>query len=348
LSREEQKRQVTIKAAVIGVGSMGWNHARLYNELEGVDLVAVADLDGEAAERAANVYGARGYTNYREMLRHEELDVVSIAVPTQSHRDTALAALQRGCHILVEKPIASTIEEGQEMVTLAASQGLKLTVGHIERFNPAIIELKRRLKRGEAGQVFHIHARRLGPFPARVRDVGVVIDLATHDLDVMRYLLDSEVARIYAETEQEILTGHEDLLSGLLRFENGVIGLLSINWLTPTKIRELAVTGERGMFLVNYLTQDLYFYENDQAESQWGSLGLLRGVSEGNMVRLKIGKQEPLQVEIEAFVRAVLEDEEPAVRGEDGLTALALAQRLVESGQENRVIALAGGEKTAE
>jgi len=343
LSREEQKRQVTIKAAVIGVGSMGWNHARIYNELEGVDLVAVADLDGEAAEQAANVYGARGYTNYREMLRHEELDVVSIAVPTQSHRDTALAALQRGCHILVEKPIASTIEEGQEMVTLAASQGLKLAVGHIERFNPAIIELKRRLKRGEAGQVFHIHARRLGPFPARVRDVGVVIDLATHDLDVMRYLLDSEVARIYAETEQEILTGHEDLLSGLLRFENGVIGLLSINWLTPTKIRELAVTGERGMFLVNYLTQDLYFYENDHAESQWGSLGLLRGVSEGNMVRLKIGKQEPLRVEIEAFVRAVLEDEEPVVRGEDGLTALALAQRLVESGQENRVIALAGG-----
>jgi UDP-N-acetylglucosamine 3-dehydrogenase len=178
--------------------------------------------------------------------------------------------------------------------------------------------------------------------------VGVVIDLATHDLDIMRYLLDSEVARIYAETEQEILTGHEDLLSGLLRFENGVIGLLSINWLTPTKIRELAVTGERGMFLVNYLTQDLYFYENDHAESQWGSLGLLRGVSEGNMVRLKIGKQEPLRVEIEAFVQAVLEDEEPAVRGEDGLTALALAQRLVQSGRENRVIALAGGEKTAE
>jgi predicted dehydrogenase len=240
----------------------------------------------------------------------------------------------------VEKPIASTIEEGQEMVALAASRGLKLAVGHIERFNPAIVELKRRLKRGEAGQVFQIHARRLGPFPTRVRDVGVVIDLATHDLDIMRYLLDSEVKRIYAETEQEIHTAHEDLLSGLLRFENGVIGLLSINWLTPTKIRELAVTGERGMFLVNYLTQDLYFYENDHVDSQWESLGLLRGVSEGNMVRLKIEKREPLRVEIEAFVKAVLEDEEPGVRGEDGLMALALAQKLVESGQENRVIAL--------
>jgi len=332
-----------LRSAVVGVGSMGWNHARIYNELEGVDLVAVADLDGGLAERAAQVYGARGYTDYREMLRHEELDVVSIAVPTQIHRETALAALQRGCHILVEKPIASTIEEGQEMVALAASRGLKLAVGHIERFNPAIVELKQRLKRGEAGQVFQIHARRLGPFPTRVRDVGVVIDLATHDLDIMRYLLDSEVKRVYAETEQEIHTEHEDMLSGLLRFENGVIGLLSINWLTPTKIRELTVTGERGMFLVNYLTQDLYFYENDHADSQWGSLGLLRGVSEGNMVRLKIEKREPLRVEIEAFVKAVLEDGEPAVRGEDGLMALALAQRLVESGRENRVIALAEG-----
>lgn len=329
-----------IKAAVIGVGSMGRNHARVYNELEGVGLVAVADVDSGAVERATYVYGGKGYTNYQELLRHEKPDVVSIAVPTQVHHETALAALQQGCHVLVEKPIASTIEEGQEMVTLAASRGLKLAVGHIERFNPAIVELKQRLKRGEAGQIFQIHIRRLGPFPARVRDVGVVIDLATHDLDIMRYLLDSEVKRIYAETEQEIHTDHEDLLSGLLRFENGVIGLLSINWLTPTKIRELAVTGERGMFLVNYLTQDLYFYENDHADSQWGSLGLLRGVSEGNMVRLRIEKREPLRVEIEAFIRAVREDEEPAVRGEDGLAALALAQRLVESGQENRVISL--------
>jgi predicted dehydrogenase len=309
--------------------------------LEGVDLVAVADLDGGVAERTAYVYSARGYTDYREMLRHEELDVVSIAVPTQIHRETALAALQRGCHILVEKPIASTIEEGQEMVAFAASRGLKLAVGHIERFNPAIVELKRRLKRGEAGQIFQIHARRLGPFPTRVRDVGVVIDLATHDLDIMRYLLDSEVKRIYAETEQEIHTEHEDLLSGLLRFENGVIGLLSVNWLTPTKIRELTVTGEKGMFLVNYLTQDLYFYENDYVDSQWGSLGLLRGVGEGNMVRLRIEKREPLRVEIESFIKAVLDDEEPAVRGEDGLTALALAQRLAESGQQSRIIALA-------
>jgi UDP-N-acetylglucosamine 3-dehydrogenase len=329
-----------MRAAVIGVGSMGWNHARIYNELEGVNLVAVADLDAEVAKRAAHIYGVRDYTDYRKMLRHEELDVVSIAVPTQIHRETALAALQQGCHILVEKPIASTIEEGQEMVALAASRGLKLAVGHIERFNPAIVELKRRLKRGEAGQVFQIHARRLGPFPARVRDVGVVIDLATHDLDIMRYLLDSEVKRIYAETEHKIHTEHEDLLSGLLRFESGVIGLLSINWLTPTKIRELVVTGERGMFLVNYLTQDLYFYENDHADSQWGSLGLLRGVSEGNMVRLKIEKREPLRIEIEAFVKAVFEDGELTVRGEDGLTALALAQRLVESGQENRVISI--------
>ncbi len=329
-----------ITTAVIGVGAMGRNHARVYSEMENVELVAVADTSEEAVRRVARVYHATPYTNYRRLLEHEQPDIVSIVVPTQAHVGASLAALDAGCHVLVEKPLAPTVEEGRAIIQRAAERDRKLTVGHVERFNPAVIELKRRLDAGELGRVFQIRVRRLGPFPTRVRDVGVVIDLATHDLDVIHYLVGAKVVRVFAETERRIHTEHEDLLSGLLKFDNGIIALLDINWLTPTKIRELSITGERGMFAVDYLTQDLYFYENDYTNGQWRTLGVLRGVGEGNMIRLKIKRREPLRVELESFVEAVVEDRPPVVSGEDGLAALALAQEVVRSGRENRVIYL--------
>jgi predicted dehydrogenase len=172
-----------------------------------------------------------------------------------------------------------------------------------------------------------------------VRDVGVVVDLATHDLDIMRHVTGKEIRRLYAETEQEIHTAHEDLFSGLVRFEDGVVGILDINWLTPTKIREIAVTGQRGMFLANLLTQDLYFYENQEASDlDWTHLRLLRGVGEGRMVRLRLERREPLRVELEAFVAAARGEEAPIVGGEDALAVLDLARALVRSGREGRVV----------
>lgn len=330
-----------IRAAVIGVGAMGRHHARVYNELDEAELVAVADADGNRAEEIAHRYKIRPYTDYREMLERERPDVVSVAVPTQLHYQVALDVIERNMHLLIEKPIASTVEEAREIIQQADERELKLAAGHVERFNPAVIELKKRLGQGELGRVFLAHARRLGPFPERVRDMGVVIDLATHDLDVMCYLLSSEVERVYAETTRRIHTQYEDLLSGLLRFKNGAIGVLDVNRLTPTKIRELTLTGERGMFVVNYLSQDLYFYENDYAAGGWESLGILKGVGEGNMVRLRIDKREPLRVELESFVNAVINDRRPLVGGKDGSRALVLARRLVESGQSKKIIEIA-------
>jgi UDP-N-acetylglucosamine 3-dehydrogenase len=327
-----------IKAAVVGVGAMGRNHARVYHELVMAELVAVTDANEECAEQAGRMYGATAYTDYQKMLAHERPDVVSVAVPTQLHCEVALAALDAGCHVLVEKPLAWTLDEGRRIIDRARDKGLKLTAGHIERFNPAIIELRRRISEGELGRAFHIHAQRLGPFPARVRDVGVVVDLATHDLDIMRYLIGSEVMRVSAETERNIHTTNEDLLSALLKFENGVIGLLNINWLTPTKVRELSVTGERGMFVVKYLTQDLFFYENDYANGQWHSMDILRGVSVGNRIQFKIQKCEPLRAELESFIAAVANDRQPLVSGEDGLAALALALKVVESGRSHQLV----------
>jgi UDP-N-acetylglucosamine 3-dehydrogenase len=255
------------------------------------------------------------------------------------HLQVALQIIQRHIHLLIEKPIALSVEEGRQIITAAEQSGVLLMVGHIERFNPAVIALKARLAAGEMGRVFQIDAHRQGPFPARIKDVGVVIDLAVHDLDVMRYVTDAEITRVYAETEQRIHSTREDLLAGLVRLSDGSIGTLAINWLTPTKIRELYVTGERGMFRVDYLTQDLYFFENATANSSdWETLRALRGVSEGRMIRHVVAKKEPLRAEQEAFMAAVRGEAPVAVTGMDGLKALELAQAIVTSGLEQRAI----------
>ncbi len=328
-----------MKTAVIGVGAMGANHARVYAELSEVELVGVADVNDVAAKKVARLRGTRSFGDYRDMLKECQPDIVSIAVPTQFHFQVVLDALDAGCHVLVEKPIAATVAEGNEMSARAKAKGLKLMVGHIVRFNPAVQMLKSQLDIGALGQIFQIRCRRLGPFPTRIQDVGVVIDLATHDLDIMSYLIGSKVTRLYAETEQKIHSAYEDTLVGTIRFANGVLGSLNIDWLTPTKIRELAVTGERGMFLVDDLNQELYFYENQEANgNDWSNLALLHGVSVGRMIRYPINRREPLRAELEAFIAAVRDDLPPPVSAEDGLAALELAQALVRSGQTGLVV----------
>jgi UDP-N-acetylglucosamine 3-dehydrogenase len=330
-----------IRVAVIGVGAMGHHHARVYWEMPDVELVGVADTDVQGAETIARRYGTRAYADYRWLLDEQAPEAVTIAVPTVDHREVALEAVARGIHLLIEKPIAFTLDEGREIIAAAAQAGVQLMVGHIERFNPAVIALKAHLAAGELGRVFQIDARRQGPFPARVRDVGVVIDLAVHDLDVMRFVSGSEVVRVYAETERRIHSTREDLLTGLVRLGDGSVGTLTVNWLTPTKIRELYVTGERGMFRVDYITQDLYFYENATANgSGWETIHMLRGVSEGRMIRHVVAKKEPLRAELEAFLAAVRGEMPVAVTGEDGLKALELAQAVVTSGLEHRAVLL--------
>lgn len=331
-------QQEKTRVAVIGVGAMGKNHARVYADMPDVTLVGVADADENAAVEVARRHGGRPYSDYRQLLDEEKPDAVTIAVPTVDHLAVALEVIGRGQQLLIEKPIAFSAEEGRQIIAAAAEAGVTLMIGHIERFNPAVTALKTRLLDGELGRPFQVDARRQGPFPARVKDVGVVIDLAVHDLDVMRYVTGREVVRVYAETERRIHSSREDLLSGLVRLQEGIIGTLNINWLTPTKIRELSVIGELGMFRVDYLTQDLYFFENAQAQAaDWPYL-TLRGVGEGRMIRHVVAKREPLRLEQEAFIKAVVGEAPVAVSGEDGLRALELAQAIVESGLQHRAI----------
>jgi len=333
----------TLRAAVIGLGAMGANHARVYAHMPHVALAAVADTDAARIHAADLPRETHAYADYAEMLDEERPDVVSVCVPTRAHLDVAAAAIERRIPLLVEKPLAATIDEGRRLRDLAREAGVILTTGHIERFNPAVLELKRRLDQRELGRIFQVHARRVGPFPQRVRDVGVALDLAPHDIDVMRFLLQSDIVRVHAETEQRINTDHEDMLLGTLRFANGVVGVLDVNWLTPTKIRQLSVLGERGMFVVDYLARSLTFFENDYHQHEepagWAARHA-KGVTEGPRHDIEVEKREPLRVELEAFVAAVRERAPAPVSPDDALAAMAAAEALVASARTAAVITL--------
>lgn len=327
-----------IKVAVIGVGAMGRNHARVYSELPGVQLVAVGDVNATIAAEVANRYRVKPYDDFQILLDNEKPDAVSVVVPTAFHEMVGEMALKSGAHVLIEKPITSTVEEGERLNALASKLDRKLMVGHIVRFNPAIRSLREKLQAGELGRIFQIVCRRIGPFPARIRDVGVIVDLAPHDIDTIRYLTGEEPYSVFAQIARQVHTEHEDLVFAMLQFPSGMIGALEINWLTPTKVRETLVLGERGMFRVDDLTQDLYFYANAHGGELWPALGTIKGVSEGEMIRYHLNRYEPLRAELEAFIAAIANDRPVPVSGTDGLEALRLAQALVESGKKREII----------
>ncbi len=326
-----------LRAAVIGLGSMGANHARVFSEMSGVELAGVADPDPERLARAVGGRAIPGFADTATLLRETRPDLVSIVVPTQLHEAVALEVIAAGANLLVEKPISATLASAQKIAQAAEAAGVLLTVGHIERFNPAIQQLKSRLVEGQGGRVLQIRARRVGPFPHRIRDVGVIHDLAPHDIDIMRYLLDDDVDRVYAEARRHINTENEDLFMGMLRFAKGGLGLLDINWLTPTKERSLTVLCEKGMFAVDYAAQSLAFYENYAAAAREGAIA---SVTEGPMTRYPIANREPLRVELESFRDAVLTGTAPVVTAHDGMVALAVAEALVKSSEAGLPVAV--------
>jgi predicted dehydrogenase len=328
-----------LKAAVIGVGSMGQNHARVYREMEhDVELVGVHDPDASKGSRIALRYSVPHYLDYEKMLTEAKPELVSLAVPTMYHCEIGCDLMNRGIHVLVEKPIASTLDEAQKLIDTAKKNNVTLAVGHIERFNPVVVELRRRLRERMAGRIYKIQAQRLSPYPSRIQDTGVVIDLASHDIDLMRFLMQEDIVRLYGETLQTINSDREDAFNGLMRFSSGAVGVLDVNWITPTKLRRLTITGARGMFRCDLLSQELFFYENETAPSQWDTLSVLRGVSEGNVLGIRINRREPLVAEIEDFVAAVRDGRDPMVTGYDGQETLRIALEFLASGKKVELI----------
>jgi UDP-N-acetylglucosamine 3-dehydrogenase len=330
-----------LRIAVIGVGAMGRQHARVLADLPGAELCAVVDHDRGATAALSHRYRVAAYPALDDMLHVVKPDAAVIAVPTAEHLAVASDLIERGIHVFVEKPIAENEADAQSLIDRAATKRVALFVGHIERFNPAVLDLRARLSAGELGRVLHLEARRQGPFPTRVTDVGVIVDLAVHDIDLVRFVTGSEVSRVYAETTQRLHHAHEDLVRATMRLDDGVVCSVSIDWLTPTKVRELVVTGERGMFHVNLLTQDLIYYENAASEDERADeIALLRGVREGRMIRHIVHKREPLYAELEAFCRYVKTGNGSIVSGDDGTAAIRVAAAMLKSSRDGDVVKL--------
>jgi UDP-N-acetylglucosamine 3-dehydrogenase len=223
--------------------------------------------------------------------------------------------------------------QAEQLIAPTRSRQQVFAVGLIERCNPAVRALKERLMAGQVGDVLQMHARRLSPFPNRAARAGVALDLATHDIDVMRYLTGAEIERVYAETASRAADNGEDLVCATMRFDNGMTGLLESNWISPTKVRQLTVTGDRGMFVVDYLTQDLTFFEHPTKANVWEPLAGLRGGGEGDMIRYAINRCEPLRVEWEGFFAAASSGRRPLATREDGCAALSVAEAIGLSGE---------------
>ncbi len=335
-SVEDLEKQ-PVRVGVIGLGAMGRNHVRVLAELPEAELVAVADTNESARADVARSRRIPAYEDYHTMMESEALEAVAIALPTSLHEEAVTAAIDHGLHFLVEKPLAPTLESARRLAKMAANSDLITTVGHVERYNPVVTAAKRGVQAGELGRIFQLRANRTGPLPERIRDVGVVVDLATHDFDVVRFLTDQPIERVFAECAQRMHSSHEDLFSGLMRFTDGTIALFDVNWLTPVKIREVKVIGEGGMYRVDLLSQDLFFYENSHV-GYWSDSTGRRGVSEGNMVKYRIDRSEPLRAELLSFIHAIRGADVSLVSLDDGVTAVALADAVKRSAQLHQAI----------
>lgn len=333
------------RVGLVGLGAMGRNHLRVLSGRSDARLVALADPAPEVLAAALAGTSAVGYTDPGEMIAHADLDAVVIVAPTTTHATLALAAIERGLPTLVEKPLAATVDDARAIADAARATGVPVAVGHVERFNPAVRELGRLLHEERwLSSVYAISSRRAGPFPARIRDVGVTVDLATHDVDICSWIAGERPIRVHAETAQRIHADHEDLLFGLLHFPSGVIAQLDVDWLTPAKRRQLTVIGEEGMFELDYLTQRLTFTRATDLTNP-RLIGGYAPTFEGDVVTLAVPTDEPLVLEHESFLRVVREGGRPEVDAEDGLWAVRIASALLASATAREVLDLtdAGG-----
>jgi UDP-N-acetylglucosamine 3-dehydrogenase len=326
-----------INVAVIGVGNMGRNHARVYMEIDDANLVSVSDTSKKVLNEFSSKFDCPAYRDYREMLRKEKVDAVSIVAPTGLHKKIALDCLDAGKHLLIEKPIADTFENALTVIDSARKKNLILMVGHIERFNPAISRLKELMLRKKLGDITSIVAKRVGIFPPQIKDANVIIDLAVHDIDVFNYLLGMRPVKVFARAGDAFKSGREDHAIITLSYGQATC-VVQVNWITPVKVRELSVTGTKGYAEINYITQELRVFESNY-ERTYDTFGDFV-VKFGNPkeINIDVEKREPLRMELEHFIQCVREGKEPIVTGEDALTALLVSEKAIESFTKGKIV----------
>jgi len=303
-----------LRVGVIGVGVMGSNHARVLAELPGVKLVGVADPDRKRSDQVARALGCASFRDAEDLMGRG-VDAVTIAAPTHLHRDIAIGCAARGIHVMVEKPIASTVEESQAIVAAARRAGVTLMIGHVERFNPAVQSIKRAIKDQD---ILSIAITRVGPFPPRMSNVGVVIDLAVHDIDLIRWFTDSEIVEIQPQTSSAVAE-REDIALLQFRTASGVLAHINTNWLTPFKARTIHIATRDKYLIGDLLTLQVTECFGFQPDGSY------------SMRHLSVGYAEPLRSELVAFVSAIRSGETPAVTGEEAVASLEIATRCLEA-----------------
>ena len=299
-----------LKVGVVGVGVMGSNHARVFSDMAGIELVGVADPDLKQREFVARTLGCAGFADMDGLLR-AGVDALTIAASTHIHHDLALECISRGVNVMVEKPIAPSVEEGHAIVAAARRAGVTLMVGHVERFNPAVESIKRAIKDQD---ILSIAITRVGPFPPRMSNVGVVIDLAVHDIDLIRWFTDSEIVEIQPQLSSAVAE-REDIALLQFRTASGVLAHITTNWLTPFKARTIHIATRDQYLMADLLTLQVTECFGFQPDGSY------------SMRHLSVGYAEPLRSELVAFVTAVRSGTTPAVTGEEGVASLEIAIR---------------------
>ncbi len=303
-----------LRVGVIGVGVMGSNHARVFSDLPGIKLVGVADPDPKRRERVANIVGCETFSGIEGLIANGA-DAVTIAAPTHLHQDLAIDCIKRGLHVMVEKPIASSVEEGRAIIAAARNAGVTLMVGHVERFNPTVEAIKDAIRDED---ILSIAITRVGPFPPRMSNVGVVIDLAVHDIDLIRWFTDSDIVEVQPQLSSAVAE-REDIALLQFRTASGVLAHINTNWLTPFKARNVTIATRNKYIMGDLLTRQVTECFGFQPDGSY------------SMRHLSVGHAEPLRAELQAFANAIRSRQAPAVTGEEGVASLEIAIRCLET-----------------
>lgn len=325
-----------LRAALLGFGSMGRNHARILANLEGVEFVGVVDPRIDTSQSDSPVPWLRSVEEIIDL----SVDYCVVATPTSTHEELATILMSSGIHVLIEKPISHDSISASRMTKCASQNGVIAAIGHIERYNAAIRQLRKRVLDGELGEVFQIVTRRQGPFPMRIVDVGVVMDLATHDIDTTRWITRSEYSTVGAFSSMRSGQEHEDLIAITAQLRDMTVVNHIVNWLSPLKERKTVVTGEKGSFVVDTLTTELTFYSNGIHRISQPHLAHFKGVSQGDIHIFAFDKPEPLLVEHENFRNAIMGLDSEIVPLDDATRTLAVAESVVASASTKESVSL--------
>jgi UDP-N-acetylglucosamine 3-dehydrogenase len=310
-----------LRVAVIGTGFWGKNQARVFSQLSQTKLMCVCDVKPSIANAVGSQFSVDHTSSLDDVLSRKDIDAVTICTPTVTHEGIATLALEAGKHVLVEKPMTNTVAEGRELLSLANKKGLRIMPGHIERFNPAVTYLKSLVDGGALGNVMLLLARRVGRWPERIGDVGVVRDTAIHDIDLARYIFADEVRAVYAQLGS-LRHSKEDYAEIMLQFSKGGTAFIDANWLTPQKTRTMIVTGSDATAQLDYITQQILIESSERT------------------VKPNLDIKEPLTLELIHFAESILYDRPFSVNGIDGLRAVEICEAVLKSGTAGKTLTL--------